>query len=308
MAQIPRDNVPDPLPAESDLSSDIRASSATAAPPTAAPAHLRQRPSDRGRPRAAAPAPSVFPLLDRRANGHRSATLDLEQVSSTVSRDPGTARRPFRKSSRNMRSITTVRSLPGTVTAPGAAPRTAVPSGRAGAMTMAARSKKRPAGWSPFAGIARIRSLGVAVQPVSCPASQPFLPDPGLPGTPFGPAPSITSQTKLRLHGTDDGRLGTKAPTCTGQTTWLRRSYGSDPAPGPGALYGIPGRQPQTPPSSAQSGQRGGCPRPRGPAAFMLPGSYPQDHSLAVAVSGVENRTIHGMITSGGPGRAGTAR
>jgi hypothetical protein len=30
-------------------------------------------------------------------------------------------------------------------------------------------AKKRPAGWSPFAGIARIRSLGVAVQPLSCP-------------------------------------------------------------------------------------------------------------------------------------------
>ena len=62
------------------------------------------------------------------------------------------------------------------------------------------------------AGSAAIRSLGVAVQPVSCPASQPFLPAPGLPGPPFGPAPSITSQTIFRLHADDDGRLGPKAP------------------------------------------------------------------------------------------------
>jgi hypothetical protein len=45
---------------------------------------------------------------------------------------------------------------------------------------MAAR-KKRPAGWSPFAGIARIRSLGVAVQPLSYPASQPSRRDSGYP-------------------------------------------------------------------------------------------------------------------------------
>lgn len=47
--------------------------------------------------------------------------------------------------------------------------------------------------------------LGVAVQPFSCPASQPFLPAPGLPGTPFGPAPSITSQTIFTLHAAADG-------------------------------------------------------------------------------------------------------
>jgi len=43
------------------------------------------------------------------------------------------------------------------------------------------------------------------------PASQPFLPAPDLPGTPFGPAPSITSQTISTLHGAYDGRLGSKA-------------------------------------------------------------------------------------------------
>ncbi len=37
------------------------------------------------------------------------------------------------------------------------------------------------------------------------PASQLFLPAPGLPGTPFGPAPSITSQTIFRLHGAGAG-------------------------------------------------------------------------------------------------------
>ncbi len=36
-------------------------------------------------------------------------------------------------------------------------------------MTAPGPVKQRPAGWSPFAGIARIRSLGVAVQPLSCP-------------------------------------------------------------------------------------------------------------------------------------------
>jgi hypothetical protein len=44
---------------------------------------------------------------------------------------------------------------------------------------MAARSK-RPAGWSLVAGIGRTRSPGVAVQPVSRLASQPFLSAPGL--------------------------------------------------------------------------------------------------------------------------------
>ena len=72
-------------------------------------------------------------------------------------------------------------------------------------MTAPGPVKQRPAGWSPFAGIARIRSLWVAVQPELSPASQPFLPAPGLPGTPFGPAPSITSQTIFTLHAAADG-------------------------------------------------------------------------------------------------------
>ena len=40
---------------------------------------------------------------------------------------------------------------------------------RSGSVTAPGPVKQRPAGWSPFAGIARIRSLGVAVQPLSCP-------------------------------------------------------------------------------------------------------------------------------------------
>jgi hypothetical protein len=90
-----------------------------------------------------------------------------------------------------------------------------------------------PAGRSPFAGIARIRSLGVAVQPRSCPASQPFLPAAGLPGTPFGPAPSITSQTMFTLHGASDGHLGPKALACPGPTSWLRRKFRQRSGPYP---------------------------------------------------------------------------
>ena len=73
------------------------------------------------------------------------------------------------------------------------------------------------------------------------PASQPFLPAPGLPGPPFGPAPSITSQTIFTLHGANDGRLGPKAPACTGQTSWLRRKLRRRSGPVPSARYGVPG-------------------------------------------------------------------
>jgi hypothetical protein len=38
-----------------------------------------------------------------------------------------------------------------------------------------------------------------------------------LPGGWCGPAPSITSQTTVRLHGVEDGRLGPKALACTGR-------------------------------------------------------------------------------------------
>ena len=75
--------------------------------------------------------------------------------------------------------------------------------------------KKRPAGWYPFAGIARIRSLGVAVQPLSCP--RPLSLSSRLrvaPGIPFGPAPSITSQTCLRCMAPMPGaNTGTSTTT-----------------------------------------------------------------------------------------------
>ena len=97
--------------------------------------------------------------------------------------------------------------------------------------------KTRPAGWSPFAGIARIRSSGGrrSASELS-PASQPFLPAPGLPGRSFGPAPSITSQTIFTLHGADDGRLGPKARPARADVVFLRR-----PRPYGTAAYMLPG-------------------------------------------------------------------
>jgi hypothetical protein len=87
-----------------------------------------------------------------------------------------------------------------------------VPPGRTGAMTDGGPvKKKRPAGWSPFAGIARIRSLGVAVQPLSCPRPLSLSSRLRSPRRSFGPAPSITSQTTFTLHDADDGRLESKA-------------------------------------------------------------------------------------------------
>ena len=82
------------------------------------------------------------------------------------------------------------------------------------------------------------------------PASQPFLPAPGLPGTPFGPAPSITSQTIVTLHGADDGRLGSKARPARAK----RRV---------------------SPEARGLAGRRRSC--------FQV---WPEGHSLAVAASG----------------------
>jgi hypothetical protein len=52
-----------------------------------------------GRHPSSIPAPG-----SRRAQGHCSGTLDLEQVSRHGRPDPGTTRRPFRKSFRKLRS------------------------------------------------------------------------------------------------------------------------------------------------------------------------------------------------------------
>ena len=54
-----------------------------------------------------------------------------------------------------------------------------------------------------------------------------------LPGGWCGPAPSITSQTIVRLHGTEDGHPGPKAPACTGRTSYLRRKPRQRSAPYP---------------------------------------------------------------------------
>jgi len=65
-----------------------------------------------------------------------------------------------------------------------------------------------------------------------CPASRPSRRDSGLPGGWCGPAPSITSQTILTLHGAEDGRLArAESP-------------------------GMDGPDVQAPANSAQSGQR----------------------------------------------------
>jgi hypothetical protein len=61
-------------------------------------------------------------------------------------------------------------------------------------------------------------------------------PGSGSPRPPFGPAPSITSQTIFMLHAADDGRPEPKAPACTGQTSWLRRSLRQRSGPCTGAL------------------------------------------------------------------------
>ena len=98
-------------------------------------------------------------------------------------------------------------------------------------------------GWSPFAGIARIRSLGVAGQPLSCPRPLSLSSRLRVPRRSFGPAPSITSQTIFTLHGADDRRLGAKARPARAKR---RVSGGGAPAvqigPGPGAVIpaGIP--------------------------------------------------------------------
>ena len=111
----------------------------------------------------------------------RSATLEVERVSRPGRLNPGTTRRAFRKSFRHVRSITAVRIWPryGSRSRPGAPYRVSLPvePGQTGWPP----GEKRPAGWSPFVGIARIRSLGVAVQPHSCLASQPSHRDSGYP-------------------------------------------------------------------------------------------------------------------------------
>jgi hypothetical protein len=80
---------------------------------------------------------------------HRSATLEVERFPGPVGPTPVTTRRPFRKSSCNMRSITTVRSRPGTG-AYGSRPRLGapyrVPSRESRGHDQWPPGQKRPAG------------------------------------------------------------------------------------------------------------------------------------------------------------------
>ncbi len=201
--------------------------------------------------------------------------------------DPGTTRRPFRKSFYKMRSVMIVQSRSRYGSHPW--PRRPVPGSLPvgpGHDQWSAGQKNGLRGGLPSPVLPGSGPGGRRSASELSPASQPFLPAPGLPGTPFGLAPSFTSQTIFTLHGAHDGRLGPKAPACTGQTSWLRRKLRQRSGPVPGARYGVPGRQPQTRPAP-HSPASGGSPPPRGTAAFMLPGSRPQDHSLAVAVSGL---------------------
>ena len=79
------------------------------------------------------------------------------------------------------------------------------------------RPKKKACGVVSLRRYCPDQVLGVAVQPLSCPGLSAFPSRLRLPGGWCGPAPSITSQTMLKLRGADDGRPGPKAPACTGQ-------------------------------------------------------------------------------------------
>jgi hypothetical protein len=158
-------------------------------------------------------------------------------------------------------AVLTARLLPAPPTAAAPGPALVPRSARQNGAMTAGRpvKKKRPAGWSPFAGIARIRSLGVAVQPLSCPRPLSLSSRPRVsPGTPFGPAPSITSQTIFTVHGADDRRLGPKARPARAKRRVSPR------------------------PAASRDGGRRSC--------FQI---WPQGHSLAVTAGGpVENRPL----------------
>ena len=110
-----------------------------------------------------------------------------------------------------------------------------------------------------------------------------------LPGGWCGPAPSITSQTMVRLHGAKDGRLGPKAPACTGPNVMSPAQATQRSGPVPGApCTAFLAASPRPPPGSAQSGSAA-----QAPAASHGGGVYAsrvfraQDHSLTVAASGL---------------------
>jgi hypothetical protein len=108
----------------------------------------------------------------------RFTSLEVERVSRPSRPGPGTTRRPFRKSFRKLRSMTTVRSRSRTAPAPGRAPVRVTPPG--------SRACPRPPGQNGLRG-----GLPSPALPGSgpwgrrsaycCPASQPSRRDSGYP-------------------------------------------------------------------------------------------------------------------------------
>ena len=140
------------------------------------------------------------------------------------------------------------------------------------------------------------------------PASQPFLPAPGLPGTPFGPAPSITSQM-FRLHDANDGRLGPKVPGLQGQTSWLRRKVKAASRPRyPASLYGRRSRPlAQTAaPHSPVSGGSSAASRDRGVHASWAPPARSFTGGRPYPACRESNDWRHDHRRSPGPGRRRT--
>ena len=140
-------------------------------------------------------------------------------------------------------------------------------------MTAPGPVKQRPAGWSPFAGIARIRSLGVAVQPLSCP--RPLSLSSRLRVSPALRSVQLPRSPRRRYSRCMAPMTAPRAesPACTGQTSWLRRKLRRPSAPATVPLRRSRPPAPD-PPGSAQSGQRR-KPAALSTAAFMLPGVPP---------------------------------
>ena len=112
-------------------------------------------------------------------------------------------------------------------------------------MTAPGPVRQRPAGRSPFAGIARIRSLGVAVQPLSCP--RPLSLSSRLRVSPALVRSSSLDHLATRCMGPVTAPRA-ESPACTGRTSCFSEARGL-------------------------AGRRRSC--------FQV---WPQGHSLAVAV------------------------
>jgi hypothetical protein len=113
--------------------------------------------------------------------------------------------------------------------------------------------RKRPARWSPFAGIARIRSLGVAVQPLRCPASQPSRRDSGYPTVGAVQLPRSPRRQYRRCTARRTGAQGRKPRHARAERRVPDASSSTDPAPYPVLSTAFLAASPD-PPGSAQSG------------------------------------------------------